>query len=85
MDYFYFFLVILVLIGVIVLLSRIDTRTKNKYKTSAYEMLEMSDPDRKQLKECIKGLRLYGGRIKKDKEARELVNRLLQKHGNLLD
>ena len=78
-------LIILALIGIMIFLSRLDTRTKNKYKTSAYEMLEMSDPDRKQLKECIKGLRLYGGRIKKDKEARELVTRLLQKHGSLLD
>ena len=85
MDIFVFVLVILALIGIMFLLSKMDTRTKNKYKTSAYEMLETSDPDRKQLKECIKGLRLYGGRIKKDKEARELITRLLQKHGSLLD
>ena len=80
----YFILIILVLIGIMVFLSRMDTRTKNKYKTDAYELLELSDPDPKKVKDCLKGLRLYGGRIKKDKEARDLANRLSEKHGGLL-
>ena len=85
MDYVYFFLVILALIGVFIILTRIDRKAKNNYKTDAYELLETSSPDPKRLKNCIRGLRLYSGRIKKDKEARDLVRRLIDKHGHVFD
>ncbi len=85
MDYLLFALLILALIGAIVFLSKLDTKTKNKYKTQAYELLENSTPDPKVVKDTCRGLHLYSGRIKKDKEARELVKRLMEKHGHLLN
>ena len=85
MDWVYFGLFIVALIVAIIFIVKLDTRTKNKYKTKAYELLEISDPDSKEVKDTCKGLRLYGGRIKKDKETRELIKRLLEKHGRLLD
>ena len=85
MDYVYFTLVILALVAVFIFLMRLDKKAKNNYKTDAYNMLEMDSADPKHLKNCIRGLRLYGGRIKKDKEATELVRRLIDKHGHVLD
>jgi hypothetical protein len=85
MDYVYFVLIILALIGVFIILTRIDRRAKNNYKADAYELLETSLPDPKRLKDCIRGLRLYSGHIRKDKEARELVRRLIDKHGHVFD
>ena len=85
MDYVYFGLLILALIAAVIFISKLDTRTKSKYKTKAYELLEISDPDPKEVKDTYKGLHIYGGRIKKDKEARELIKCLLEKHGRLLD
>jgi hypothetical protein len=85
MDYFYFALIILALVAVFVFLMRLDNKAKNNYKTDAYELLENTCPDPKKVKNCIRGLRLYSGRIKKDKEAKELIGLLLDKHGNVLD
>ena len=79
MDYFYFILFILALIAVLILLIRADRRTRSKYKKTAYRLLETANPDSKEVKDTIKGLRLYGGRIRKDKESVQLVNRLLDK------
>jgi hypothetical protein len=85
MDYVYFILVILVMVAVFIFLMRLDKKAKNSYKTDAYDLLEMDSADPKHLKNCIRGLRLYSGRIKKDKEATELVRRLIDKHGHVLD
>jgi hypothetical protein len=83
MDYLYFVLMILVLVAAFVFLMRIDRKAKNKYKADAYELLENSDPEPKHVKDTVRGLRLYSGRIRKDKEAQELVRRLLDKHGHV--
>ena len=79
MDYFYFILFVLALVAVLILLMRTDRRTRSKYKKTAYRLLETANPDSKEVKDTIKGLRLYGGRIRKDKESVQLVNRLLDK------
>jgi hypothetical protein len=85
MDYFLYALLILVLIAAAFYIHKIDTRIKNKYKKEAYRLLEMSAPSRKEIKDTIKGLRLYSGRIIRDKEAVQLINSLLDKHGHLLE
>lgn len=79
MDYVIFILIILALVGAIFLLNRIEKNIKTKFKKTAYGLLETSRPTSKEMKETIKGLRLYGGRLFKDKECSQLVDRLLVK------
>ena len=79
MDYVVFFLIIVALVLIIYLLSRVEKRTKLNYKKNAYELLEGVNPTPKEIKDAIKGLRLYGGRLRKDKECVELVKRLAEK------
>ncbi len=79
MEYVYIILFMVFLLGLLVLLSRLDRRTKNKHKQTAYKLLETSGPDPKAVKDTIKLLRLYGGRWRKDKECIELVQRLQEK------
>jgi hypothetical protein len=85
MDYFIYALIILALIAAAFYIRKIDTRTKNKHKKDAYRLLEKSAPSPKEIKDTIKGLRLYSGRIVKDKESIKLINSLLDKHGHLLE
>lgn len=79
MDYALFILLIIVLIGAVIFLRRSDTITKKKYRKTAYNLLEMPNPDPKEITNTIKYLRLYGGRWHKDKEFVELIKRLLDK------
>jgi hypothetical protein len=79
MDYLLFILLIVVLVGAVILLRRSDIRTKNKYRKTAYSLLEKSNPDPGELKVTIKYLRLYGGRWRKDKEFLELAKRLIDR------
>ncbi len=79
MDLFIFILIIIVLALIIYLLNRIEKKTKLNYKKTAYQLLEGINPTPKEIKDTIKGLRLYGGRIRKDKECVQLVQRLLEK------
>jgi hypothetical protein len=81
MDYFYFALIIIGLVGIIVLISRYEKGIKTRYKKNAYELLEDSLYDPKKVRDTIKGLRLYGGHWRKDKECTELVKRLQDKYG----
>lgn len=80
MDNFYFALLILALVAIMFLLIRWEKSIKKNYKKKAYLLLENEKPDRKQLDDTIKGLRLYGGRWFKDKECIQLVNRLQMKY-----
>jgi hypothetical protein len=84
MDYFYFVLIIFALIGVIVLIDRYEKGIKKTYKKIAYGLLEASQPNPKEVKDTIRGLRLYGGRFFKDKECVQLVDRLLIKFRPIL-
>jgi len=79
MEYVYFVLLILFLGLVLILLSRLDRRTKNKWRKSAYDLLEMANPDSKEIVKTIKNLRLYGGRIRRDKEFQQIISRLHEK------
>jgi hypothetical protein len=83
MDYFYFALIVLGLAGIIFLLNRYEKRIKVRYKKTAYVLLDDERADTKQIKETIKGLRLYGGRLFKDKECVKLVARLQDKFYSL--
>jgi len=79
MDYFYFALIILVLIGAFYLLNRIDKKTKNNHKKEAYRLLDEPNASKEEIIKNIKMLRLYGGRWRKDKEFVQLVDRLIKK------
>ena len=72
-------LFILVLALLLVGLNKMDAGTKKKFKREAYKLLEDSDADVKKIKDTIKGLRLYGGRWRKDKECVQLIERLQKK------
>jgi hypothetical protein len=78
-DYVIFVLIIIALIAIMFLLNRAEKRTKARYKKNAYALLETDTPSTKELKDTIKGLRLYGGRFFKDKECAQLVERLIIK------
>lgn len=85
MDIFYLVVFILVLAGLFVFLMRWEKRVKARYKDKAIVMLETTnDPDPKEVKETIKFLRLYAGRIKKDHEALNLVRSLQDKYNHLI-
>ena len=77
MDYVIFILIVLALVLIIVFLNRIEKRIKARFKKTAYGLLETARPTSKEMKETIKGLRLYSGRWFKDKECTQLVQRLL--------
>ena len=79
MDYVYIGLFLLVLLASLYFLSRMDARTKKKYKHEAYKLLETANADIKKVRDTIKGLRLYGGRFKKDKECYQLIQKLQDK------
>jgi hypothetical protein len=79
MDYVYSALFIIALILALVGLNKLDARTKKKHKQQAYRLLDMADPDPKDVTNTIKVLRLYGGHWRKDKECVQLVQRLQEK------
>jgi len=79
MEYVTFILLILFLAFLFILLTRVDKRTKNKWRKNAYDLLEMNRPDPEEVIKTIKYLRLYGGRIRRDKEFIQLVMRLQEK------
>ncbi len=85
MDYLTFIAIILILVAALYFSVRTERRVKDKYKKEAYRLLETSDPASKEFKDTVKGLRLYAGRLRKDQEAVQLINRLLEKHGHLLN
>jgi hypothetical protein len=84
MDIAVFILIIIVLAGLFYLLAKSEARTKNRYKEKAESLLAISDPDPRGVRETIKYLRLYSGRIFRDKEALKLADNLREKHGHLL-
>ena len=84
MDYFVFVLIILTLLGIMFFLNRFEKGIKAKYKKAAYGLLDTNQPDSKEVKDTIKGLRLYGGRWFKDKECIQLVDRLIGKYGPVI-
>ncbi len=82
MEYVYFFLFLALLVGALVFLSWMDRRAKNRHRKAAYNMLEHPDPSSKEIKQVLKGLRLYGGRWHKDKEFLQLIDRLEERLRN---
>jgi hypothetical protein len=84
MDYFYFALIIMVLVAIIILISRYEKGIKTRHIKDAYGLLETSQPDPKKVIDTIKGLRLYGGHWRKDKECVQLVERLQDKFSSQL-
>jgi hypothetical protein len=79
MEYFYFFLFVAFLVGMLVLLSRIEARAKRRQRKAAYDLLEQPDPSDREIRQVIKGLKLYEGRWRKDKELTQLVARLAER------
>lgn len=79
MDWVIFALIVLALVGAWILLNRMDKRAKNTYKKDAYRLLDTDTCSLNEVKKCIKMLRLYGGRFRKDKEFVQLINKLIDK------
>lgn len=84
MDIFLFVVVIIGMAGILYLLMRWEKRTKQNFKDKASDLLLVSDPNPKEVKDTLKNLHLYAGRIRKDKEALRLIGELREKHGHLL-
>jgi hypothetical protein len=78
-DYFFFIAIIIVLAGASYLLTRMEKRTKVKVKKEAYRLLDKPEATRDEIIKNIKMLRLYGGRWFKDKEFKQLTDRLIEK------
>ena len=79
MEYLSFILIILFLVFLLFLCNRIEKGIKNKWRKTAYDILEMAKPDREEILKTIKHLRLYGGRIRRDKEFKQIIERLQDK------
>ena len=79
MDYVWLAVMILLLIGVMFLVRRFDKKAKAVNREEAYRVLDLQNPSEKELKNAIKGLHLYVGRIRKDKEFVALKERLVKK------
>lgn len=65
------------------LLHRSEKRTKNRWKLTAYKLLEEKDPNPEKVKETVKFLRIYGGRISKDPEFTHLDKLLCDLYGEI--
>ncbi|MBN1176879.1 MAG: hypothetical protein JXA51_04280 [Dehalococcoidales bacterium] len=83
MEYVPLILMLLFLVFLLFLITGIDRRTKNKWRKSAYDLLEMRTPEREEIVKTIKHLRLYGGRLRKDKEFMQLISRLQDRLASL--
>lgn len=83
MDITFIVLFIVALIAIFYLLMRWEGSIKRDYKEKAITLLAAKDPDLKEVKDTIKHLRLYSGRIIKDKEAIQLSDQLRARFGNL--
>jgi cbb3-type cytochrome oxidase subunit 3 len=79
MDYVWFVLFILFLALILFVLNKMDRINKNKHREAAYTLLETVDPDPKEIRDTIKGLRLYGGRLRKNQEFMKLIRQLQDK------
>ena len=83
MEYVPLILMLLFLVFLLFLITGIDRRTKNKWRKTAYDMLEMETPEKEEVIKTIKYLRLYGGRLRKDKEFSQLISRLQDRLASL--
>jgi FtsZ-interacting cell division protein ZipA len=72
LDIVGFILIVIALVAAIWLLHRSESKTKNKWKLAAYNLLEEKNPDPQKVKETVKFLRIYGGRFRKDPEFTQL-------------
>ena len=83
MEYLTFILIVLFLVFLLFFLFRIENRTKNKWRKTAYKILEMKGPTKEDILKTIKNLRLYGGRYRRDKEFIQLIERLQERLDSL--
>jgi hypothetical protein len=79
MQYVIFSLVVLVLVGLLFIVRWTDNNAKNKYRRDAYKLLDSPAPDPAMIKKTMKGLHIYGGRWRRDKEFAQLIRRLSEK------
>lgn len=76
MDYLWFIIMIVVLVGAWILVNRFDKRAKQRYRRDAYRVLDLDNPSDAEVKDVLRGLALYGGRVRKDKEFVELIKKI---------
>lgn len=79
MDYVWFSILVLVLVGSLIFIKYLDRKAKARNREEAYRVLDLPNPSEKDLKNAIQGLHLYGGRLRKDKEFVDLKERLAKK------
>jgi len=79
MDYLWFILIVAVLIGLWWLTKRFDRAAKERWRRDAYRLLDLENPSQEEVKKVMKGLLLYGGRLRQDKEFLTLRQRLSKK------
>jgi len=61
------------------------SKAKKEYKKDAYRLLQKQNPSAKDIKETINVLNKYVGRLSKDEEAAQLINRLMDKLTKISD
>ena len=83
MDYLWFVLMILALCGAWYLVNRFDKRAKSRNREEAYRVLDLENPSEKELKDAIRGIHIYTGKWRKDKEFVELRNKLSDRMNKL--
>jgi predicted alpha-1,6-mannanase (GH76 family) len=83
MEYVIFILLLIFLVAALLLIRKLDTRTKNKHRQEAYNLLKNSNASAREIKETLKGLQLYGGRWRRNKEFAELIRSLSDKLNNV--
>ena len=79
MDYGCFVLIVGALIALWWLTKRLDRKAKDQIRRDAYRLLDMENPSEEEVKKTLKGLMLYGGRMRPDKEFVALRQRLSKK------
>lgn len=83
MDYVWFILIILALCGAWYTVNRFDKKAKARNREEAYRVLDLENPTEKEMKDALKGVHLYTGRYRKDKEFVDLRNKLSDKMNKL--
>jgi hypothetical protein len=85
MDYVYLFLLVAFLAGALFFLFRLEKQAKYRQRRAAYDLLEKKNSSAQEIKQALKGLRLYSGRWRKDKEFLQLIARLEERLKNARD
>jgi hypothetical protein len=85
MDYVYFGLFVIIVILLAAAIFKSSAKAKEKYKQDAYRLLDLSDPNPKELENTMKNLHRYTGHSDRDQEAKQLIKRLIERLDQLAE